>query len=257
MLRLARAPPRPCRCRAAAQETVVTGALHRQHRADRRPSTARSSSSSARSAATAPIAGRRRAARHHHHHQGAAARGHGAPQGAALRHLGEHRDRSPCGRRRASTPIATTRPLDELLAETERLRYQIGMDQAVRRVGGTTDRGRRPLHRGADPAQARRTAATQQLDDEVLGRRGHAVPDPDRDAGEPGRGRLRGRVLPGARPRGHQLRRDASSASRRPASSAGSTTSRATSRWLYGLLSVALALVAGWLAAAAFRLARR
>ena len=32
--------------------------------------------------------------------------------------------------------IATTRPLDTILTETERLRYQIGMDQAVRRVGG-------------------------------------------------------------------------------------------------------------------------
>ena len=32
--------------------------------------------------------------------------------------------------------VATTRPLDDILSETERLRYQIGMDQAVRRVGG-------------------------------------------------------------------------------------------------------------------------
>lgn len=31
--------------------------------------------------------------------------------------------------------IATTRPLDEILSETERLHYNIGMDQAVRRVG--------------------------------------------------------------------------------------------------------------------------
>ncbi|HMQ92106.1 MAG TPA: TIGR02186 family protein [Amaricoccus sp.] len=32
--------------------------------------------------------------------------------------------------------IATTSPLDSLLTETELLRYQIGMNQAVRRVGG-------------------------------------------------------------------------------------------------------------------------
>jgi uncharacterized protein (TIGR02186 family) len=33
--------------------------------------------------------------------------------------------------------IATTRPLDEILSATERLRWGIGMDQAVRRVGGS------------------------------------------------------------------------------------------------------------------------
>lgn len=32
--------------------------------------------------------------------------------------------------------IASTRPLSDLLTETEQLRYQIGMDQAVRRVAG-------------------------------------------------------------------------------------------------------------------------
>ena len=32
--------------------------------------------------------------------------------------------------------VATTRPLDEILSETERLRWQIGMDQAVRKVAG-------------------------------------------------------------------------------------------------------------------------
>ena len=149
--------------------------------------------------------------------------------------------------------IATTRPLDELLTETERLRYGIGMDQAVRRIGGTMIATRR-LHRGADPAQAggRQLRAAERRGE---GHRGDAVPD---------RIEMPANLVEGDYAAEFFLVRD------REVISSGATIitveKAGIERWLYnlsrdepliyGLMSVALALAAGWLAAAAFRLAR-
>ena len=116
----------------------------------------------------------------------------GPPQGAPLRHLDEHR----LARVRQAPSfyaVATTRPLDDILSETERLRYQIGMDQAVRRVGGHDTIDDTTAFTDALVRLREQTGTYQQLDDGDLHRRGHAVPDPHRHAGEPRRGRLRGR----------------------------------------------------------------
>ena len=63
--------------------------------------------------------------------------------------------------------IATTRPLDDILSETERLRYQIGMDQAVRRVGGHDTIEDTTPFTDALVRLRERTGSYQQLDDEV------------------------------------------------------------------------------------------
>ena len=57
--------------------------------------------------------------------------------------------------------IATTRPLDEILTETERLRYGIGMDQAVRRIGGTMLEDPTPFTEALIRLKRERTAATR------------------------------------------------------------------------------------------------
>ena len=156
------------RARRAGGGAGVGGdrALGRRDRAQRRPSTARSCSCSARSAATAPVPDGRRAARHRHHAEGAAAQRDGAPQGAAVRHLGQHRrGRGPAGAELLRGGDDARR-CEEILSETEQLRYGIGMAEAVRRVGGHAER-RRAVHRGAGPAEGARTAATSQADGAV------------------------------------------------------------------------------------------
>ena len=62
--------------------------------------------------------------------------------------------------------VATTRPLDELLSQTELLRYQIGMDQAVRRVGGSLLEDITPFTEALVRLKEG-DGAYQQLDDEV------------------------------------------------------------------------------------------
>jgi uncharacterized protein (TIGR02186 family) len=151
--------------------------------------------------------------------------------------------------------IATTRPMKDLLTQTERLRWGIGMDQAVRRVGGADI---------ADVADF--TAAVvrikeangtyAQLDDSVV---------VTEDTLFQTRFELPANLVEGDYSAQFFLVRD------RAVISSGKTTIRVektgVERWLYnlsrdepllyGLGSVMVALAAGWLAAEAFRLARR
>ncbi len=152
--------------------------------------------------------------------------------------------------------IATTRPLDDLLTETERLRYGIGMDQAVRRVGGhetltdTSDftealvriRNRQRLYEQFDGGVS--------LAQDTLFQTEIAMP---------------ANITEGDYAAEFFLVRD------RRVVSMGTTTilvrKAGLERWvynlsqnqplLYGVLSVLLALAAGWLAASIFRLIKR
>ena len=145
--------------------------------------------------------------------------------------------------------IATTRPLDE---HPERDRAAALPDRHG--PGGAPGRrprhhrGHHPLHRRpGPPARAgRRLPAARRRG---RPRRGDAVPDPHRHAGEPRRGRLRGRVLPGARPAGHQLRRHdhprREDRHRALALQPSPATGRCSTAWSRS----PLALAAGWLAA--------
>jgi uncharacterized protein (TIGR02186 family) len=152
--------------------------------------------------------------------------------------------------------IATTRPLADLLTETERLRWGIGMDQAVRRIGGaetiedTGDFATAVVRlRQADGTYAQLDEAVT-LTEDILFQTQFAMP---------------ANLVEGDYAAQFFLVRD------REVISAGSTTitveKAGIERWLYnlsrnepllyGLGSVLVALAAGWLAAEAFRLARR
>lgn len=152
--------------------------------------------------------------------------------------------------------VASTRPLDGLLTETERLRHQIGMDQAARRVEGV--------------AGLRDTSAF--TDALVRIRGGQGLYD-QRDDGVSlaqetlfqAKFDLPANLVEGDYDAEFFLVRD-----RRVISSATTviTVEKAgIERWLYnlaqekpflyGLLAVALALLCGWLANAGFRYARR
>jgi uncharacterized protein (TIGR02186 family) len=152
--------------------------------------------------------------------------------------------------------IATTRPLPEILTETERLRWQIGLDQAVRRVGAhptltdTTDFTAAMVRlRLADGLFARLEGGVA-LAEQTLFQTRFQLPT---------------NLVEGAYATEFFLVRDleviASAETTITVQKAG------IERWLfnlsqdrplvYGLLSVTLALAAGWLAATAFRLARR
>lgn len=152
--------------------------------------------------------------------------------------------------------VASTRPLDGLLTETERLRHQIGMDQAARRVEGVAG-----LEDTAGFAAAlERIRSAQGLYSQ-------------QDAGVAlaeetlfqARFELPANLVEGDYDAEFFLVRD-----RHVISSATTviTVEKAgIERWLYnlahdkpllyGLLAVALALACGWLANAAFRYARR
>jgi uncharacterized protein (TIGR02186 family) len=152
--------------------------------------------------------------------------------------------------------IATTRPLDDILSETERLRYGIGMDQAVRRVGGHPTIADTTSFTDAVVRLREREGIYQQLDDEVsLAEETLFQTRIDMPAN----------LVEGDYTAEFFLARD------HAVVSAAATLIRVEKtgieRWLYnlskrqpliyGLMSVALALAAGWLAAAGFRLGRR
>jgi uncharacterized protein (TIGR02186 family) len=152
--------------------------------------------------------------------------------------------------------IATTGPLDELLSETERLRYGIGMDQAVRHVGGHPTLSDTSTFTEAVVRLREANGLYAQLDGGVR---------LSEDTLFQTRIEMPANLVEGEYFAEFFLVRD------RNVVSAGLTTisveKAGLERWLfnlsrnepllYGLLSVALALAAGWLAAAAFRLARR
>ncbi len=152
--------------------------------------------------------------------------------------------------------IAGTRPVADLLTETERLRYGIGMDQAVRRIGGhDTIRDPTPFTRALVRLREN-TGSYAQLDggvslaEETLFQTRIEMP---------------ANLVEGDYAAEFFLVRD------REVVSSGTTPIRVEKtgieRWiynlsrndplLYGVLSVLLALAAGWLAAAVFRRARR
>jgi uncharacterized protein (TIGR02186 family) len=152
--------------------------------------------------------------------------------------------------------IATTRPLSELLTETERLRHGIGMDQAVRRVES---------HPTIEDTSAFAEAVVRLRQDNTL----YAQHDGGVLLAEETlfqtRFNLPSNIVEGSYAAEFFLVRD------RSVISSGTTAivveKTGIERWLYnlaqetplvyGILSVALALAAGWLAATAFRLARR
>ena len=150
--------------------------------------------------------------------------------------------------------IATNRPLDAILGETERLRWKIGMDQAVREVGGSLE--------DAAPFTAalvrlrEETGAFAQLDGEIAVAQQTLFQT---------RVEMPANLVEGDYRAEFFLVRDGK------VISTDHTTVRVEKtgleRWLYnlsrqqplayGLMSVALALAAGWLAAAAFGIIRR
>ena len=152
--------------------------------------------------------------------------------------------------------VATTRPLDDILSETERLRYGIGMDQAVRRVSGST-------------TVADTTPFTQALVRLREANGSYALLDGKVSVAEDTLFQTRidmpANLVEGDYAAEFFLIRDRAVVS--SAATIITVEKTGIERWLYnlsrqrplayGLMSVALALAAGWLAAAAFRLARR
>jgi uncharacterized protein (TIGR02186 family) len=151
--------------------------------------------------------------------------------------------------------VATTRPLHEILSETERLRHGIGMDQAVRRVGGSTLADITPFTEAVVRLREQ-SGSYAQLDDGV------SVAE---DTLFQTRIELPANLVEGDYAAEFFLVRE------RKVISSGTTLIRVEKtgieRWLYnlsrnepllyGVLSVLLALFAGWLAATAFHLGRR
>jgi uncharacterized protein (TIGR02186 family) len=152
--------------------------------------------------------------------------------------------------------VATTRPLDEILSETERLRWQIGMDQAVRKVAGHDTIEDTTVYTDALVRLKERAGSYQQLEDEVV---------LAEDTLFQTRIQMPANLVEGDYAAQFFLVRG------REVIASGATTIRVektgVERWiynlsrerpfLYGLASVAAALAAGWLAAQAFHLARR
>jgi uncharacterized protein (TIGR02186 family) len=152
--------------------------------------------------------------------------------------------------------IASTRPLKDLLTETERLRYGIGMDQAVRKVEGAS--GVTDLTPFAEAVVRLRRAngLYEQLDggvtlaEDTLFQTDITLP---------------ANILEGDYLAEFFLVREKQVVASGSAIIVVEKTG--IERWLYnlaqdrplvyGLFSVALALAAGWLAAAAFRLSKR
>ena len=152
--------------------------------------------------------------------------------------------------------IASTRPLVDLLTETERLRHQIGMDQAVRRVGShPTLSDTRPFADAVvrlrlDNGLYAQMDGGVRLTEETLFQAHFELP---------------ANLIEGTYDAEFFLIRD------KAVISSGTTEilvqKTGIERWifnlahdrpfLYGLFAVAIALVAGWLAAATFRLLRR
>ena len=151
--------------------------------------------------------------------------------------------------------VATTRPLDDLLSQTELLRYQVGMDQAVRRVGGSLLEDITPFTRALVRLKER-DGAYQQLDDEV------SIAE---ETLFQTRIEMPANLVEGAYAAEFFLVRDHAVLNTRTTTITVEKTG--IERWLYnlsrnepllyGLMSVLLALAAGWIAAEGFRLARR
>jgi uncharacterized protein (TIGR02186 family) len=151
--------------------------------------------------------------------------------------------------------IATTRPLDAILSATEQLRWGIGMDQAVRRVGGS-ELGDVGAFTRALVRLRESNGAYAQLDGDV------AVAE---DTLFQTRIDMPANLVEGDYAAEFFLVRNDTVISN------GTTVIRVQKagieRWLYnlsrtrplvyGLVSVALALFAGWLAATAFAFVRR
>ncbi|MEM8570511.1 MAG: TIGR02186 family protein [Pseudomonadota bacterium] len=152
--------------------------------------------------------------------------------------------------------IATTRPLSDLLTETERLRYGIGMDQAVRRVES---------HPGLTDTQPFAEALVRLREHAGLYEQLDGAVSLAEDTLFQTEIELPANIVEGDYAAEFFLVRD------RAVVSSGNATivveKTGIERWLYnlsqqqpliyGILSVVLALAAGWLAATAFRLARR
>ncbi len=152
--------------------------------------------------------------------------------------------------------IATTRPLDEMLSQTERLRHQIGMDQAVRRVAGNADLADTSAFTDALVRLRMSKGIYQLLEGDI---------SVAQDTLFQTSIHMPANLVEGDYAAEFFLVRD------RKVISSGGTTIRVEKtgmeRWLfnmarnqallYGLMSVALALAAGWLAAEGFRLAKR
>ena len=152
--------------------------------------------------------------------------------------------------------IATTRPLDELLSQTERLRYGIGMDQAVRRVSGSaTIADTSPFTKAM--VRLKEANGSYELLDEKVTLTEETLFQTRID--------MPANLVEGDYAAEFFLVRDFK------VISAGATIitveKAGIERWLfnlsrqrplvYGLMSVALALAAGWLAHAVFRIVRR
>lgn len=152
--------------------------------------------------------------------------------------------------------IASTRPLAEVLSQTARLRYQIGMDQAVRLVTGHPALDDTAPFAEAVVRLRKNEGLYAQMDggvklvEETLFQTGFKLP---------------ANLVEGAYLTEFFLVRD------REVVSSGATTIRVhktgIERWIYnlaydrplvyGLLAVLVALIAGWLAAAVFRVLKR
>ena len=152
--------------------------------------------------------------------------------------------------------VATTRPLDDILTETEQLRWQIGMDEAVRRVGGHDTIGDTTPYTDALVRLKERDGSYQQLEDQVR---------LAEDTLFQTRVEMPANLVEGDYVAQFFLARD------RAVISSATTIIRVQKtgieRWLYhravqaplvyGIGSVLLALAAGWAAATAFHLGRR
>lgn len=152
--------------------------------------------------------------------------------------------------------IATTRPLDILLTETERLRHGIGMDQAVRRFGShPTIKDTRPFAEAVVRIR-KSNHLYEQRDDTVL---------VTEDTLFQTEFELPANIVEGEYEVEFFLVRDQAVTG---SGSTGITVEKTgIERWLYnlaqqeplayGVLAVFVALLAGWAAAAVFQLARR
>ena len=152
--------------------------------------------------------------------------------------------------------VATTRPLQDILSQTELLRYQIGMDQAVRRVGGSASVADTAPFTAALVRLREKNGSYAQLDDSIkLAEETLFQTTIDMPAN----------LVEGLYSVQFFLVRDHKVVS--TGNTAITVQKAGLERWiynmsrnrplLYGLMSVALALLAGWLAAAGFALVRR
>jgi uncharacterized protein (TIGR02186 family) len=152
--------------------------------------------------------------------------------------------------------VASTRPIDDILSQTEQLRHQIGLEQAVRRVGGhsslidTSDYTDAMLRLRLASGLYERDDTGVTLAEDTLFQTRFDLPT---------------NVVEGTYDTRFFLVRNSQ------VISTGETfitvEKAGIERWLYnlsqqrpllyGLLSVGIALAAGWVAATAFRLARR